>query len=83
MQALADEIRIFEDGPVIATHPAWKGAASGASIAGHRSLPPPANSQTPRDGAPLSDAHRRRRRARSLDFYDAVGRRLAAHGAAA
>ena len=51
-------------------------------IAGHRSAPPPANSQTRRHGPPPSRSGDVVA-LRPLAFYDAVGRRLAADGAAA
>ena len=67
---------------VIAVHPVLDGRGQRRIAAGHRTLPPPANSHTPRHG-------RRTCRAgeivalRPLAFYDAVGQRLAANGAAA
>ena len=83
VHSTADEVRILEEGRVIAVHPVLDGAASAASspaIAARRRRP---TANTPRQ--------RRARRARSgevvalrpLAFYDAVGRRLAANGAAA
>jgi hypothetical protein len=52
-------------------------------IAGHRTLPPPANSQTPRDGRWGAVRAGDVVALRSLAFYDAVGKRLAANDAAA
>ena len=75
----AGEVRILEDARVIAVHPVLEGRGQRRIIAGHRSLPPPANSHTPTAG-------RRPARAgetvapRPLAFYDAVARRLAAAG---
>ena len=46
-------------------------------------LPPPANSQTPRDNRPNSVRAGEVVAVRSLAFYDAVGKRLAANDAAA
>jgi transposase len=79
----ANEVRILEDDDVIAVHPILDGRGQRRIIAGHRTLPPPANSQTPRDD--LSSATRAGEivALRSLAFYDAVGKRLAANGAAA
>jgi hypothetical protein len=51
-------------------------------IAGHRSTPPPANSNTPRHGPPPTRSGDVVA-LRPLAFYDAVGRRLAADGASA
>ena len=45
----ANEVRILEDGTVIAVHPVLDGRGQRRIIVGHRTLPPPANSQTPRD----------------------------------
>jgi transposase len=79
----AHEVRILEADQVIAVHPILDGRGQRRILAGHRSLPPPTNSQTPRNGA----AGRARSgdvvALRPLAFYDAVGRRLAANGAAA
>jgi transposase len=77
VQASAGEVRILEQDQVIARHPVLDGRGQRRILAGHRSAPPPANSQTPREGA------RTRRPGESvtprpLAFYDAVGRRLAA-----
>jgi hypothetical protein len=52
-------------------------------IAGHRSLPPPANSQTLRNGAPSAARSGEVVALRPLAFYEAVGKRLAAKGVAA
>ena len=50
----ANEVRILEAGHIIAVHPVLDGRGQRRILAGHRSLPPPANSQTPRNGAPLA-----------------------------
>jgi hypothetical protein len=52
-------------------------------IAGHRTLPPPPNSQTPRDDRSAATRPGEIVALRSLAFYDAVGKRLAANDAAA
>src|SRR5271166_5335572 len=79
----ANEVRILEAGHVIAVHPVLDGRGQRRILAGHRSLPPPANSQTPRNGAPGGARSGEVVALRPLAFYDAVGRRLAANGAAA
>jgi hypothetical protein len=79
----ANEVRILEAGQVIAVHPVLDGRGQRRILAGHRSLPPPANSQTPRNGAPGGARSGDVVALRPLAFYDAVGRRLAANGAAA
>jgi hypothetical protein len=75
----AGEVRILEDARVIAVHPVLEGRGQRRIIAGHRSLPPPANSHTPRQGAAAVRAGETVT-PRPLAFYDAVARRLAAEG---
>ncbi len=60
-------------------HPVLEGRGQRRIIAGHRSLPPPANSHTPRQGAAAVRAGETVT-PRPLAFYDAVARRLAAAG---
>jgi transposase len=82
VHSMAHEVRILEEGRVIATHPVLDGHGQRRIIAGHRTTPPPANSQTQRRGPPpgrSGDVVT----LRPLAFYDAVGRRLAADGAGA
>ena len=79
----ANEVGILEAGHVIAVHPVLDGRGQRRILAGHRSLPPPANSHTPRNGAPGDARSGEIVALRPLAFYDAVGRRLAANGAAA
>ena len=82
VHSTASEVRILEEGHVVATHPVLEGRGQRRIIAGHRSAPPPPNSQTPRNGPPpgrSGDVVA----LRPLAFYDAVGKRLAADGAAA
>ena len=82
VHSLAHEVRILEDGKVIAVHPVLDGSGQRRIITGHRIAPPPANSQTPRNG-PAPGRSGEVVTLRPLAFYDAVGRRLAADGAAA
>jgi transposase len=79
----ANEVRILEAGQIIAVHPVLDGRGQRRIIAGHRTLPPPANSQTPRNGRPGTARSGEIVALRPLAFYDAVGKRLAAKGAAA
>ena len=82
VHSTATEVRILEEGRMVATHPVLDGTGQRRIIAGHRSTPPPANSQTPRHGPPPTRSGDIVA-LRPLAFYDAVGRRLAADGAAA
>jgi hypothetical protein len=79
VHSTAGEIRIFEQDRLIAVHPVLEGRGRRRIAAGHRSLPPPANSHTPRHAAPPRRAGEIVAQ-RSLAFYDAVARRLAAAG---
>ena len=83
VQVLAGEVRIYEGDALIAVHPVLEGGGRRQIAAGHRRLPPPANSDTPRQGAPGTPAVGRPGEAvarRPLEFYEAVGRRLAGQG---
>ena len=82
VHSTAGEVRILEDGRLIATHPVLDGRGQRRLIAGHRSAPPPPNSQTPRQGPPPPRSGEVVA-LRPLTFYDAVGKRLAADGVAA
>jgi len=82
VHSTASEVRIIEDGQVIAVHPILDGRGQRRITAGHRATPAPANSQTPRNGAPPGRSGEVVA-LRPLAFYDAVGKRLAADGAAA
>ena len=79
VQVTAAELRIVEDGRLIATHPVLEGRGQRRIAEGHRSLPPPRNSATPRQGdTPPPTPPASRVTPRSLAIYDAIGRRLAA-----
>ncbi|OOY02649.1 IS21 family transposase [Thioclava sp. F28-4] len=71
VQHHAEELRIFEDGHLIACHPVLEGKACRRVDPTHRKTPP-------KKPAPPPSSQGLRR---PLDFYDAVGRRLAATGA--
>ena len=81
VHSTANEVRILEQGQVIAVHPVMDGRGQRRIVAGHRTAPPPANSLTPRNDPPPSRTGEVVA-LRPLAFYDAVGRRLAADGAA-
>jgi hypothetical protein len=78
VHSLADEIHIFEAGRLIAVHPVLEGRHQRRLTPGHRKMPAPR--------AAVEDAGIALGRAgdvvarRSLDFYEAVARRLAAEG---
>jgi transposase len=79
VHTLADEIRIFEDGLLIAAHAVLEGRHQRRVAPGHRRTP-----SIPRNGAGQEPVLLGRAgdivARRSLDFYDAVARRLAADG---
>ncbi len=71
VQNHTDEVRIFEQGVMIARHPVLEGKNQRRVDPAHRKAPPVRRPVSQTTGVPL----------RSLTFYDAVGRRLAAEGA--
>jgi len=75
------EVRILDQNRIIAIHPVLEGRGQRRILAGHRSLPPPANSHTPRQGAVPTARSGESVALRPLAFYDAVARRLATAGA--
>ena len=66
------EVRIFEDGALIAAHPVLEGKNQRRVDPAHRKAPPPAALDAP----PATSVG-----VRPLSFYDAVARRLAGEGA--
>jgi hypothetical protein len=78
---LAQEIRIFEDGRLLAVHPVLEGRRQRSLLPGHRKFPRRPGTASPRTAgkAPLSRAGDAVAR-RPLAFYDAVGKRLARAG---
>ena len=80
VHVLADEIRIFEDGALVAIHAPLEGRGEKRLDPSHRK-PVSSCRRSPREPEPLilTSAGDRVVR-RSLDFYDAVGRRLAGLG---
>jgi hypothetical protein len=79
VHSTASEVRILEDGHLIAVHPVLEGRGRRRISAGHRSLPPPANSNTPRHSAAPARVGETVT-PRPLAFYDAVAERLASSG---
>jgi hypothetical protein len=78
LHTLADEVRIFENGALIAAHPVLEGRHQRRVAAGHRKMP---RIVDPRRDEPImilrtGDVVA----ARPLDFYQAVGQRLACQG---
>ena len=82
VHSTADEVRILEGGRIVAVHPVIEGRGQRRIAAGHRTTPPPANSQAVRHAPPPARSGDVVA-LRPLAFYDAVGKRLAADGAAA
>ena len=85
VQVTAAEVHILEDGRLVATHPVLEGRGRRRIAEGHRTLPPPQNSATPREGdraSPPSRAGTGGVVPRSLAIYEAIGRRLAGGEAA-
>ena len=82
VHVFAGEIRIFEAGALIASHAPIEGRDQRRLDPAHRQ-PLPLSRRRPAEGEPIV-IHRAGERAarRSLDFYEAVGRRLASQGGA-
>ena len=78
VHSLANEIRIFEAGRLIAVHPVLEGHHQRRLAPGHRKLPTQ-RATAEAAAMPIGRAGDVVAR-RSLDFYDAVARRLAAEG---
>ena len=81
VHTLANEIRIFEDGTLIATHPMLDGRGRRRVAAGHRKFRVVvANATITADATPIPARAGERVGRRSLAVYAAVGRRLAGKG---
>ena len=79
VHVLADAIRIFEDGTLIASHLPLEGRDQKRLDPAHRRSMPPRRWPTQNAPSVIGRAGDQAPR-RSLDFYDAVGRRLAGQG---
>ncbi|RUQ75224.1 IS21 family transposase [Azospirillum doebereinerae] len=78
VQLTAETVTILEDGIPVASHPVLEGRGQRRIATGHRTQPPPPNSQTPRAVAtPATQPPGDTVTPRSLAIYDAIGRRLA------
>lgn len=76
VHTLAEEIRIFEDGVLIAAHPVLEGRHQRRIAPGHRTVGAEARRRAA-NGSPVLGRSGDRITPRPLEFYDAVGRRLA------
>ncbi|MFC4168937.1 IS21 family transposase [Teichococcus aestuarii] len=77
---LADAVQIFEAGRLVASHPVLEGRGQRRIASGHRRQRSPANSTTPREEFLLPAHSGEVVSRRSLEFYAAVGQRLASQG---
>jgi transposase len=79
VQITAGTVTILEDGIAVASHPALEGRGQRRIATGHRTQPPPPNSQTPREVAPPTAPPLPGGTVtpRSLAIYDTIGRHLA------
>jgi transposase len=76
VHTLAEEVRIFEDGALIAAHPVLEGRHQRRVAPGHRKAPTGQRQRAADGGVVLTRAGDLVAQ-RSLEFYDAVARRLA------
>jgi transposase len=82
VHVMADAIGIFEDGTLVASHAPLEGRDQKSLDPAHRKpMPPPRRRPTESEIIVIRRAGDQVAR-RSLDFYDAVGRRLAGQGGA-
>jgi hypothetical protein len=77
---LADAIRIFEDGALVATHAPLEGRGEKRLDPAHRKILSLPRRRPSEASPPIIRRAGDRVSRRSLDFYEAVGRRLAAQG---
>jgi transposase len=80
VHVLADEIRIFEDGVLIASHAPLEGRDRTRLDPAHRKIAAPTRRRLRNDAPNIIRRAGDQVARRSLDFYDAVGRRLAGQG---
>jgi len=81
VEVLTDEVRIFEDRHLVATHPVLEGRGKRLVAQGHRQLRPASRDPAPADQIQLHARAGEVVGRRPLAFYAAVGRRLAQRGA--
>ena len=78
VQALADEIQIYEAGRLVARHPVLEGRNQRRVAPGHRKAPTSASCRHPDGGQPIVIGRAGEVVARrSLDFYEAIALQLA------
>jgi len=77
---LTDEVRILENGQLVAVHPVLEGRGQRRIAVGHRSQPAPANNLTSRDEGSVLAHPGERVACRPLEFYAAVAQRMAEEG---
>jgi len=82
VHVLADEIRVFEDGVLVAAHAPLEGRGKKRLDPAHRRPITPGRSERRKEQPTVLTRAGDRALRRPLDFYAAVGRRLAAGGAA-
>ncbi len=84
VHTLAEEIRIYEAGRLIAVHTPAEGRGHQRILAGHRRSPPPGHARTQRlEVAPALGLPGEAVASRSLELYERIGRALATHREAA
>jgi transposase len=81
VQVLTDEVRIFEDQHLVATHPVLEGRGKRLVAQGHRQVRPARRNPAPADQIQLHARAGEVVGRRPLAFYAPVGRRLAQRGA--
>ena len=81
VHVFADQIQIFEDGVVVATHVPLEGRNQKRLDPAHRKVLPTRKRRRAEAEHPIRRTGDQVAR-RSLDFYDAIARRLASHGGA-
>ena len=77
MHTLADEVRIFEDGVLIATHPVLDGRHQRHVLSGHRTIHVGPRRQRHKKGEVILHGSGDRVAQRPLAFYDAVAKAMA------
>jgi transposase len=79
---LTDEVRILENGQVVAVHPVLEGCGQHRIAGGHRSQPASATNLIPPDEGSVLARPGERVACRPLEFYAAVAQRMAEEGLA-
>ena len=80
VHVLANQVHIFEDGALIASHPLLTGSGQRRIESGHRIAPVPANATVERQPAAAATPAGEVVAQRPLSWYGAVGQRLAGAG---